>query len=141
MIMSYRHLLSEILRSVHPDQRPQSRAEAELDVQFRAVIKENGPILILAENFDQILDALGEQGQQKLRHLLQTDLNILIIGSTTRLDRNLSNHSHPFFGFFDTIRLTPFSPEEARKMLVALAIENKDDRLKNKLAIYRTINF
>ena len=134
VIMSYRHMLSEILRSIHPKQRPQNRDEAELDAQLRAVIKENGSILILAENFDQILDALGEQGQQKLRHLLQTGSNILIIGSTTRLDRNLSDHSHPFFGFFDTIRLTPFSPEEARKMLVALAIEGKDDRLKNKLS-------
>ena len=133
-IMSYRHLLSEILRAINPSQRPRSRDEAELDAQLRAVIKENGPILILAENFDQILDALGEQGQQKLRHLLQTGSNILIIGSTTRLDRNLSDHSHPFFGFFDTIRLTPFSPEEARKMLVALAIEGKDDSLKNKLS-------
>ena len=139
-IMSYRHLLSEILRAINPDQRPQSRDEAELDAQLRAVIKENGPILILAENFDQILDALGEQGQQKLRHLLQTGSNILIIGSTTRLDRNLSDHSHPFFGFFDTIRLTPFSPEEARKMLVALAIEGKDDRLKNKLSDDATLS-
>ena len=139
-IMSYRHLLSEILRAINPDQRPQSRDEAELDAQLRAVIKENGPILILAENFDQILDALGEQGQQKLRHLLQTGSNILIIGSTTRLDRNLSDHSHPFFGFFDTIRLTPFSPEEARKMLAALAIEGKDDRLKNKLSDDATLS-
>ena len=139
-IMSYRHLLSEILRAINPDQRPQSRDEAELDAQLRAVIKENGPILILAENFDQILDAMGKQGQQKLRHLLQTGSNILIIGSTTRLDRNLSDHSHPFFGFFDTIRLTPFSPEEARKMLVALAIEGKDDRLKNKLSDDATLS-
>ena len=140
VIMSYRHLLSEILRAINPDQRPQSRDEAELDAQLRAVIKENGPILILAENFDQILDTLGEQGQQKLRHLLQTGSNILIIGSTTRLDRNLSDHSHPFFGFFDTIRLTPFSPEEARKMLVALAIEGKDDRLSNKLSDDTTLS-
>ena len=140
LIMSYRHLLSEILRAINPDQRPQSRDEAELDAQLRAVIKENGPILILAENFDQILDTLGEQGQQKLRHLLQTGSNILIIGSTTRLDRNLSDHSHPFFGFFDTIRLTPFSPEEARKMLVTLAIEGKDDRLSNKLSDDTTLS-
>ena len=139
-IMSYRHLLSEILRAISPSRRPRSRDEAELDAQLRAVIKENGPILILAENFDQILDALGEQGQQKLRHLLQTGSNILIIGSTTRLDRNLSDHSHPFFGFFDTIRLTPFSPEEARKMLVALAVEGKDDRLKNKLSDDATLS-
>ena len=132
-IMSYRHLLSEILRAINPDQRPQSRDEAELDAQLRAVIKENGPILILAENFDQILDAMGEQGQQKLRHLLQTGSNILIIGSTTRLDRNLSDHSHPFFGFFDTIRLMPFSPEEARKMLATLAIEGKDEKLRKRL--------
>ena len=133
LIMSYRHLLSEILRAINPDQRSQSRDEAELDAQLRAVIKENGPILILAENFDQILDTLGEQGQQKLRHLLQTGSNILIIGSTTRLDRNLSDHSHPFFGFFDTIRLTPFSPEEARKMLATLAIEGKDEKLRKRL--------
>ena len=133
VIMSYRHMLSEILRSIHPKQRPQNRDEAELDAQLRAVIKENGSILILAENFDQILDALGEQGQQKLRHLLQTGSNILIIGSTTRLDRNLSDHSHPFFGFFDTIRLTPFSPEEARKMLATLAIEGKDEKLRKRL--------
>ena len=139
-IMSYRHLLSEILRAISPSRRPRSRDEAELDAQLRAVIKENGPILVLAENFDQILDALGEQGQQKLRHLLQTGSNILIIGSTTRLDRNLSDHSHPFFGFFDTIRLTPFSPEEARKMLVALAVEGKDDRLKNKLSDDATLS-
>ena len=132
-IMSYRHLLSEILRAINPSQRPQNRDEAELDAQLRAVIKENGSILILAENFDQILDALGEQGQQKLRHLLQTGSNILIIGSTTRLDRNLSDHSHPFFGFFDTIRLTPFSPEEARKMLATLAIEGKDEKLRKRL--------
>ena len=133
VIMSYRHMLSEILRSIHPKQRPQNRDEAELDAQLRAVIKESGSILILAENFDQILDALGEQGQQKLRHLLQTGSNILIIGSTTRLDRNLSDHSHPFFGFFDTIRLTPFSPEEARKMLATLAIEGKDEKLRKRL--------
>ena len=133
VIMSYRHLLSEILRAINPDQRPQSRDEAELDAQLCAVIRENGPALILAENFDQILDTLGEQGQQKLRHLLQTGSNILIIGSTTRLDRNLSDHSHPFFGFFDTIRLTPFSPEEAQKMLVALAIEGKDEKLRKRL--------
>ena len=133
VIMSYRHLLSEILRAINPDQRPQSRDEAELDAQLCAVIRENGPALILTENFDQILDTLGEQGQQKLRHLLQTGSNILIIGSTTRLDRNLSDHSHPFFGFFDTIRLTPFSPEEAQKMLVALAIEGKDEKLRKRL--------
>ena len=133
VIMSYRHMLSEILRSIHPKQRPQNRDEAELDAQLRAVIKENGSILILAENFDQILDALGEQGQQKLRHLLQTGSNILIIGSTTRLDRNLSDHSHPFFGFFDTIHLMPFSPEEARKMLATLAIEGKDEKLRKRL--------
>ena len=62
-IMSYRHLLSEILRAINPSQRPQNRDEAELDAQLRAVVKENGPILILAENFDQILDALGEIGR------------------------------------------------------------------------------
>ena len=90
--------------------------------------------MVLAENLDQILDALGDVGQQKLRNLLQTEPGILIIASTTRLDRSLSSHAAPFFGFFDTIRLDPFSPEEAREMLTTLAREANNSELAKRLS-------
>ena len=46
-----------------------------------------GPIVVLVENLDQILDALGNEGQQRLRHLLQADRSLLLVATSTRLDR------------------------------------------------------
>ena len=133
-IVSYARLLAAILERVAPDAGVKSADEAELDARLRSTSRKDGPVLVLMENLDQILDALGEVGQQKLRNLLQTESGVLIIGSTTRLDRSLSSHAAPFFGFFDTIRLEPFSPEEAREMLKALAREVGNAELAERLS-------
>ena len=133
-IVSYARLLAAILERVAPDTGVKSADEAELDARLRSTSRKDGPVLVLMENVDQILDALGEVGQQKLRNLLQTESGVLIIGSTTRLDRSLSSHAAPFFGFFDTIRLEPFSPEEAREMLTALAREADNAELAERLS-------
>ena len=133
-IVSYTRLLAAILERVAPDTGVKSADEAELDARLRSTSRKDGPVLVLMENVDQILDALGEVGQQKLRNLLQTEPGVLIIGSTTRLDRSLSSHAAPFFGFFDTIRLEPFSPEEAREMLTTLAREAGNAELAERLS-------
>ena len=133
-IVSYARLLAAILERVAPDTGVKSADEAELDARLRSTSRKDGPVLVLMENVDQILDALGQVGQQKLRNLLQTESGVLIIGSTTRLDRSLSSHAAPFFGFFDTIRLEPFSPEEAREMLTALAREAGNAELAERLS-------
>ena len=133
-LVSYGRLLAAILERVVPDFDNQKIAEPELDAHIRHTSREDGPILVLAENLDQILEALGDSGQQKLRNLLQTEPDILVIATTTRLDRSLSAHAAPFFGFFDTIRLDPFSPEEAREMLTTLAREANNSELAKRLS-------
>ena len=133
-LVSYGRLLAAILERVVPDFDNQKIAEPELDAHIRHTSREDGPILVLAENLDQILEALGDSGQQKLRNLLQTEPDILVIATTTRLDRSLSAHAAPFFGFFDTIRLDPFSPEEAREMLTTLAREANNSELTKRLS-------
>ena len=133
-LVSYGRLLSAILERVAPDLSARKIDESELDASIRHTSRIDGPILVLAENLDQILDALGDTGQQKLRNLLQTESGILIIASTTRLDRSLSSHAAPFFGFFDTIRLDPFSPEEACEMLTTLAREANNSELAKRLS-------
>ena len=133
-LVSYGRLLAAILERVVPDFDNQKIAEPELDAHIRHTSREDGPILVLAENLDQILAALGDSGQQKLRNLLQTEPDILVIATTTRLDHSLSAHAAPFFGFFDTIRLDPFSPEEAREMLTTLAREANNSELAKRLS-------
>ena len=133
-LVSYGRLLSAILERVVPNFDDLKSTEPQLDAHIRYTSREDGPILVLAENLDQILDAIGDAGQQKLRNLLQTESGILIIASTTRLDHSLSSHAAPFFGFFDTIRLDPFSPEEAREMLTTLAREANNSELAKRLS-------
>ena len=133
-LVSYGRLLAAILERVVPDFDDQKTAASELDAHIRHTSREDGPILVLAENLDQILDALGDSGQQKLRNLLQTEPGILVIASTTRLDNSLSSHAAPFFGFFDTIPLSPFSSEEAREMLTTLAREANNSELSKRLS-------
>ena len=133
-LVSYGRLLSAILERVVPNFDDLKSTEPQLDAHIRYTSCEDGPILVLAENLDQILDAIGDAGQQKLRNLLQTESGILIIASTTRLDHSLSSHAAPFFGFFDTIRLDPFSPEEAREMLTTLAREANNSELAKRLS-------
>ena len=133
-LVSYERLLAAILERVVPNFDDLKSTEPQLDAHIRHTSREDGPILVLAENLDQILDAIGDAGQQKLRNLLQTESGILIIASTTRLDRSLSSHAAPFFGFFDTIRLDPFSPEEAREMLTTLAREANNSELAKRLS-------
>ena len=132
-IVSYSRLLAAILERLSPDAELNGVDEAELDARLRITSREDGPILVLMENVDRILEALGDLGQQRFRNLLQTESGILIIGSTTVLDRTLSDHAYPFFGFFDTIRLKPFSPAQARDMLRALAKEPGNEDLANAL--------
>ena len=132
-IVSYSRLLAAILERLSPDTELNGVDEAELDARLRITSREDGPILVLMENVDRILEALGDLGQQRFRNLLQTESGILIIGSTTVLDRTLSDHAYPFFGFFDTIRLKPFSPAQARDMLRALAKESGNEDLANAL--------
>lgn len=92
----------------------------ELEGLVLGRVREAGPIVVLVENLDQILIRLGELGQQRLRHLLQVSQALLLVASSTRLDRNLSDQSRPFYGFFTTIGLPPFDDEQARALLIAI---------------------
>ncbi len=132
-ITSYGRFLAAILDRVSPA-ATRNTDESTLEAQLRDALRTYGPIVVFAENIDHIFVALGEDGQQKLRSFLQTETRILIIGSAARLDRSLSESASPFFGFFDTIRLAPFSPEDAREMLTSLARESDNSELADHLS-------
>ena len=132
-IVSYGRLLSAILERVLPEEPWSGVSDDELDARLRSSLLNDGPVLLLMENVDQVLNAIGDLGQQRLRHLFQTESNILLIGSTTTLDRTLTDEAFPFFDYFSTIRLEPFSADEAQRMLVSLARESGDSALEERL--------
>ncbi len=145
-IVSYRHLLAAILDRMEPaaadDPAGSPAARASVDELEALVIRyarEAGPIVVLLENLDQILDHLKATEQQRLRRLLQSERSLLLVASSTRLDRNLSDQAAPFYGFFTTTRLRALTVEEARSMLRLLAETSGDAALAEYLTQERAL--
>ncbi|MFB9314319.1 AAA family ATPase [Nocardioides plantarum] len=130
-IASHRHLLGAILERL--DVPPAPTAD-EREHQIRVAAQAGGPVVVLLENLDQVMHQIGEDGQQRLRHLLQADRSLLLVATTTRLDRSLSEQASPFYAFFTTSRLAPLDTDEAAAMLTRIAIENGQDDLVDYLA-------
>jgi tetratricopeptide (TPR) repeat protein/DNA-binding MarR family transcriptional regulator len=129
-IVSYQHLLQAIAARLEPPlERPIPGSVPELESLLVHQAEANGPVVVLVENFDQILAGIGNAGQQQLRHMLQAHRPFLLIATTTRLDRELSDQAAPFYGFFTTTRLTPFDVQQAAAMLSVIARESENDRL------------
>lgn len=134
-LVSYRHLLAAVAERLEPSvDGDLPRSAEELEALLAASAATGGPIVVLVENLDQILEALADDGQQRLRHLLQADRSLLLVATSTRLDRALSDQASPFYGFFTTTRLEPFDVDEAAAMLTAIAEERKDQKLVDYLA-------
>lgn len=133
-IASYRHLLLAIAEKLEPksdEELPSTADHLEHFLTDRAT--NGGPIVVVVENLDQILSGIGAKGQQQLRHFLQTDRSLLLVATSTRLDRALSDQASPFYGFFTTTRLEPFNVDEAAAMLTAVARERDDQKLADYL--------
>jgi tetratricopeptide (TPR) repeat protein len=106
---------------------------------IKRIIREyigDNPLLILAENFNDIIDALKKEGQSKLRNWLQENNRISIIATSQALSDDIGKEDKPFYGFFDEISLKPLTLEESFQLLKSLAeIENRKDvieHLENK---------
>lgn len=128
-IVSYQRLLREIAERLEPAVDDVPSAAPQLEALLVARARSDGPIVVFLENLDQILDALGNKGQQQLRHLLQAHRPFLFVASSTRIDRSLSDQAEPFYGWFTTTRLEPFDANQAAAMLTAIAAENGDEQL------------
>ncbi|MGH9165593.1 MAG: hypothetical protein ACRDZW_08805, partial [Acidimicrobiales bacterium] len=88
-----------------------------------------GPIVVLVENLDAVLEAIGADGQRRLRALLENHRPLLLVATATRLGDDLLDQAEPFYGFFDTTTLEPFDVEAAAEMLKRIALLSGDTEL------------
>ncbi|MEM9387455.1 MAG: ATP-binding protein [Pseudomonadota bacterium] len=131
-IVSYASLLAAILvdLGVHSDR---AADEASLESHLRAAANDGGPVVVFAENLDLILSAIGRLGQQRLRSLMQSSGCLLLIATSTRLTHDLLDEARPFYSFFITIELQPFTTKQAAQMLQAIALADGNYALAEEL--------
>jgi hypothetical protein len=118
-LTSYERLMSEIEKS----------SESSLyDKQLHPSLN-----VVLIENLDRVLAALGTEGQRQLRARLERGGDILLIATSTRLTDYMIEQAQPFYGFFDTVELKPFTLDEAIVMLQRIAELDGDRTLVTRL--------
>ena len=135
-IAGYGTLLALILRKLRQDEDGLERLDERLDqvldladsqAQEAALERllldglDGRGLLLIAENLDDLLAALKDDGQKKLRALIQNSGRISILATSTSLTDALTERNKTFYGFFRTQTIEPFGVEEAAALLARLA--------------------
>ncbi|MEZ0485977.1 tetratricopeptide repeat protein [Fibrella aquatica] len=112
---------------------PETRQENVAETLISEYVSDK-PLLILSENFDGILEALGKQGQAKLRAWLYRHNRISIIATAQAISPDLGREDQPFYGFFTPIYLKKLSYDDSLALLVSLAEAEQNPTLIAHLA-------
>jgi DNA-binding MarR family transcriptional regulator len=129
-IVSYPRLLAAIVAALA---EPARGGADDLEFRLDRLAQDNGPIVVLVENLDEVFAQIGVDGQRSLRHYLQTSPSLLLMATTTTLDRSLTEQTSPFYAFFSTRRLKPLTIDQAQELLVKLASQRGDPELAESL--------
>lgn len=90
------------------------------------------PLLILAENFGDILNSIGPQEQGKFRAWMYNNKRISIIATSQSISDDFDREDRPFYGFFNLYFLKPLSFKESLAFLISLAkLDDKPDVVKH----------
>jgi DNA-binding MarR family transcriptional regulator len=84
------------------------------------------PLLIINENFGEILEQMGQEEQGRLRAWLYENNNVSIIASCQSISDDFDKEDRPFYGFFTPYYLKNLSFDESFYYLMSLAKTDKD---------------
>jgi transposase len=138
-IISFESLMAEIEKNTEaqPESEPlqkQSQGKSSGQSHRQSHEQPRPPLtVVLVENLDRVFSALGTEGQQRLRAHIEREEDMLLVATSTRLTDYLIEQAQPFYGFFDTIELEPFTLDEAITMLQQIARFNGDQTLATRL--------
>lgn len=90
------------------------------------------PLIILTENFGDILNALKKAEQSKLRAWLYENKRVSIIATSQSLSNDFDREDRPFYGFFNIIYLKNLTFKDSLNFITCLAkIDGRDDVIKH----------
>ncbi|MCM1985014.1 tetratricopeptide repeat protein [Lyngbya confervoides] len=146
-ISSFFDLLLRILRALqeaNPGAKLKEKTvafyEMSLDVAEKQALQllheylGQNTLLLLMENSDEIFQGLGDEGQKKLRSLLQETGCCTIIATSQSLFNGVKLQTSPFYGFFRIRYLKDFSVDEAVTLLRNIAALEGNQNLVRFLA-------
>ncbi len=83
--------------------------------------KEKKRLVLLLDNFGDILDKLSDIEQKRLRDIFHSSNHIQLIASSSRALEHTYKHDKPFYEFFKIIKLEGLNKEDTNLLLSQLA--------------------
>ena len=101
---------------------------------FRSFKEESGRVLlVLVDNFHDILDGFSHVDQGELRNLLMTGRSTLFFCAAPTLFHEIVNHDYPFYNFFEILWLPGITFEQTKEMLKQRAIHDGFNELVDEI--------
>jgi tetratricopeptide (TPR) repeat protein len=101
------------------------------DLLKSALQKQKKKLLLLIDNFGDMLQKFSEREQRRLREVLITCPDIKIIGASSVALESTYDYDKPFFEFFKIIDLPGLSKEETTTLLLALGEKYHKQQIKD----------
>ncbi|MDE2847695.1 MAG: ATP-binding protein [Gemmatimonadota bacterium] len=131
--------LSKELRAVHADLATRWRSEFLAERARAAVLDASDrldrKLVLMVENLQALCTDVDEDFGWQLRETLQTEPQIILLGTATSRFKRLDDVQEPFFGFFRTINLEPLDTEACRRLLHVISDGEVTKRNISPLAI------
>ncbi len=100
-----------------------------------ALDKRTRRIVLLVDNFGELLKKFSEIEVKRLREILMTKPHIRLIAGTPVTLESVFDYSQPFFEFFKILELKGLSNDETRALLVKLSqIHNSEQKISRIIA-------
>ena len=93
-------------------------------------------LVLMVENLQSLCDELDEDFGWALRQSLQSDPEIIFLGTATSHFQALDDASAPFFELFRILQLEPLSTAECQELWHAITRERRDARQMRPLEIF-----
>ncbi|MFK5986746.1 MAG: tetratricopeptide repeat protein, partial [Pseudomonadota bacterium] len=100
------------------------------DIIEKYLITNNKRLVLLLDNFGDILDRLSDIEQKRLRDIFHTSTHIQLIASSSKALEHTYKHNKPFFEFFKIIKLEGLNKKETHSLLEQLT-KSSPEHIKN----------
>ncbi|MDE2957118.1 MAG: tetratricopeptide repeat protein [Bacteroidota bacterium] len=131
--------LARELRGRHANLCKRWRSQ-DLELHARAAVLDAADrlgrrLVLMVENFQALLQDVNEDFGWKLRQILQTEPQIMLVGSATSQFRGLTDAEAPFFDFFRVLELKPLNTQDCQRLWTNITGESVEERLIRPLEI------
>ncbi len=95
-------------------------ADQCFELLIRALHKRNKKLLLLIDNIGELFGKLSKKETQRLREILLTTTDLIIIGASAVILEHTYDYTKPFFDFFKFIHLQGIDRQETETLLLHL---------------------